>query len=49
MKSHVNRVAYQLKQLENSTDDPNPANCMTLMGFLSGDKVLNQQNGTRST
>lgn len=41
--------AYQLKQLENSTDDPNPTNCMTLMGFLSGDKVLNQQNGTRST
>lgn len=41
--------AYQLKQLAASINEPNPSSCLTLNGFLSGDKALNQQNGTRST
>lgn len=41
--------AYQYRQLSASVDAPNPANSLSLMGFLSGDMALNQQNGTRST
>ena len=41
--------AYQYRQLSASVDAPNAANSLSLMGFLSGDMALNQQNGTRST
>ena len=41
--------AYQYRQLSATVDAPNPANSLSLMGFLSGDMALNQQNGTGST
>jgi hypothetical protein len=41
--------AFQLKQLASNTDEPTPSTCMTLMGFLSGDAALSQQNGYRTT
>ena len=42
-------TAQQFKQLLDPTDAPDPASSMIMMGFLSGDMALNQQNGTRST
>ena len=39
--------SWQLKQLCTTTDDPNPATSLTLMGFVSGDKAINEQNGTK--
>lgn len=41
--------ALQWRKLATTTEAPNPANCLTLMGFLSGDKALTQQNGYRTT
>lgn len=41
--------AMQQRQVATTTDAPNPANSMTLMGFLSGDKALTQQNGYKTT
>lgn len=42
-------TAYQLKQLASTVDAPSPSSSMTLMGFLSGDAALTQQNGYRTT
>lgn len=41
--------AMQWRHVATTTDAPNPANSMTLMGFLSGDKALTQQNGYKTT
>lgn len=41
--------AMQWRQVATTTDAPNPSSSMTLMGFLSGDKALTQQNGYRTT
>ena len=41
--------AYQWRQVATTTDAPNPSSSMTLMGFLSGDKALTQQNGYKTT
>ena len=41
--------AMQWRQVATTTDAPNPANSMTLMGFLSGDIALTQQNGYKTT
>lgn len=32
-----------------SVNDPVPSNSLTVMGFVSGDKALNNQNGTNAT
>ena len=39
----------QLRQLASTIDAPSPSSSMTLMGFLSGDAALSQQNGYRTT
>ena len=41
--------ASQLRQLESNADVPDPSASLALMAFLSGDKTLNQVNGTRGT
>ena len=41
--------SFQLKQLASSINNPDPASSMTLIGFLSGDAALSQQNGYRTT
>ena len=42
-------TAYQLRQLASAISVPDPSSSMTLMGFLSGDALLTQQNGYRTT
>lgn len=37
----------QLKQVCSTTAEPNPSTSLTLMGFISGDKAINTQNGTK--
>jgi hypothetical protein len=42
-------TASTYEQLCASVDEPSPDKSLTLIGFISGDKALNNQNGTRST
>ena len=42
-------TATMYEKLCASVDEPIPGDSLTLMGFVSGDKALNNQNGTRST
>jgi hypothetical protein len=37
------------EQLCASVNEPSPDKSLTLIGFVSGDKALNNQNATRST
>ena len=42
-------TASMYEQLCASVNEPSPDKSLTLIGFVSGDKALNNKNGTRST
>ena len=42
-------TGYQLTQVAATLDEPKPSSSMTMLGFISGDIALTQQNGYRTT